>query len=64
MTEIYYAEDDPDIAGVVKEYLERKNIKVSIFGTLAGLRQALTRRLPAMVLLDWNMPDGRGDAGV
>lgn len=29
MTEIYYAEDDPDIAGVVKEYLERKNIKVS-----------------------------------
>ena len=61
MTEIYYAEDDPDIAGVVKEYLERKNIKVSIFGTLAGLRQALTRRLPTMVLLDWNMPDGSGN---
>ncbi len=61
MTEIYYAEDDPDIAGMVKEYLERKNIKVTIFGTLAGLRQALAKRLPTMVLLDWNMPDGRGD---
>ena len=36
MTEIYYAEDDPDIAGVEKEYLERKKIKGSIFGTLAG----------------------------
>lgn len=61
MMEIYYAEDDPVIAGMVEEYLERKNIKVSVYGTLAQLRQALTERLPAMVLLDWNMPDGRGD---
>lgn len=61
MTEIYYAEDDPGIAGIVREYLERKQIKVSVYGTLADLRQALTERLPAMVLLDWNMPDGRGD---
>lgn len=61
MMEIYYAEDDPVIAGMVKEYLERKNIKVSVYGTLAQLRRALTERLPAMVLLDWNMPDGCGD---
>lgn len=61
MTEIYYAEDDPGIAGIVREYLERKQIKVSVYGTVADLRQALTERLPAMVLLDWNMPDGRGD---
>ena len=27
MTELYYAEDDPNIAGMVKAYLERKNIK-------------------------------------
>ena len=61
MTELYYAEDDPNIAGMVKAYLERKNIKVSIYGTLAEVKLALSRRLPAMVLLDWNMPDGRGD---
>lgn len=61
MTEIYYAEDDPGIAGTVKEYLARKDIKVSVYGTLADLGQALTKCLPAMVLLDWNMPDGRGD---
>ncbi len=61
MTEIYYAEDDPGIAGMVEAYLERKDMKVSVYGTLAELKQALTRRLPAMVLLDWNMPDGRGD---
>ena len=40
MTEIYYAEDDPDIGVVEKEYLDRVNVKVSILGTLAGLRQA------------------------
>lgn len=62
MTEIYYAEDDPDIAGPVKTYLERKNMNVSVYDTLADLKQALSRRLPAMVLLDWNMPDGRGDS--
>lgn len=61
MTELYYAEDDPNIAGMVKAYLERKNIKVSIYGTLAEVKLALSRRLPALVLLDWNMPDGRGD---
>ncbi len=60
MTELYYAEDDPNIAGMVKAYLERKNIKVSIYGTLAEVKLALSRRLPAMVLLDWNMPDGPG----
>lgn len=61
MTELYYAEDDPDIAGMVKAYLERKDIKVSVYGTLADLKLALAQRLPSMVLLDWNMPDGRGD---
>lgn len=62
MREIYYAEDDPGIAGMVKAYLERKNLKVSVYGTLADLRQALAKRPPAMVLLDWNMPDGCGDS--
>lgn len=61
MLEIYYAEDDPDIAGPVKTYLERKNMKVSVYGTLSQMRQAIVSCLPAMVLLDWNMPDGRGD---
>lgn len=62
MTELYYAEDDPLIAGIVKEYLEQKHFKVTICNTLAGIRQALALRVPAIVLLDWNMPDGRGDS--
>lgn len=61
MLELYYAEDDIGIADIVKEYLEQKNFKVTVFDRLAGLRQALERHVPALILLDWNMPDGHGD---
>lgn len=62
MTELYYAEDDPNIAMIVKEYLEHRNFKVTICGTLAGMKQALKKHVPAIILLDWNMPDGHGDS--
>lgn len=62
MVEIYYAEDDLNIANLVKEYLEQKNFKVTICDTLAGVRQALKIHVPALILLDWNMPDGHGDS--
>lgn len=62
MTDLYYIEDDPDIAGVVKEYLEQKDFKVTVCGTLEQARQALRIRVPTLVLLDWSMPDGRGDS--
>ena len=61
MIDLYYAEDDPNIANTVKEYLEQKDFKVTIYDTLASIKQALEIHVPAMVLLDWNMPDGRGD---
>lgn len=61
MTELYYVEDDPDIAGIVKEYLEQKGCEVTVYGTLAEVRQALRLHVPTMLLLDWNMPDGCGD---
>lgn len=61
MIELYYAEDDAHIAGIVKEYLEQKHIQVTICETLAAVRQALKAHVPTIVLLDWNMPDGHGD---
>ncbi len=61
MIELYYAEDDGNIAGVVKEYLEKKNFKVTVYSTISGVRQALENHVPSVILLDWNMPDGRGD---
>ncbi len=59
--ELYYVEDDWNIARVVKEYFEEKNISVRVFDRLEKVREALKVKVPAMVLLDWNMPDGRGD---
>lgn len=61
MIEIYYIEDDPNIASAVKEYLEQKGFRVTICATSVQARQALQAHLPGLVLLDWNMPDGRGD---
>ncbi len=62
MVELFYAEDDINIADAVKEYLERKNFKVVIYNTISELRQALEVHVPTVILLDWNMPDGRGDS--
>ncbi|MCI6468057.1 MAG: response regulator transcription factor [Faecalicatena sp.] len=61
MIDLYYAEDDPNIATSVKEYLEQKNFRVTVYDTLAGVKQALEIHVPSMILLDWNMPDGHGD---
>ncbi len=58
----YYMEDDAAIASAVKTYLEGKGCQVSVLPTVAEARRALEKRLPAVVLLDWSMPDGSGDA--
>lgn len=62
MVDLYYIEDDPNIAFIVKEYLEQKHFKVTVCVTLAQARHLLKERVPTLVLLDWNMPDGRGDS--
>lgn len=61
MIEIYYIEDDENIAMAVKEYLNRKGYAVSIFETLESGKKALEHRIPSVALIDWNMPDGEGN---
>ncbi len=60
--EIYYVEDDSDIADMVKKYLEQKGCKVKVYCTIALARQALHACVPTIVLIDLNMPDGRGES--
>lgn len=62
MIEIYYVEDDLDIADIVKKYMEEKGCQVTVFHTIAGARQALHACVPSVVLIDLNMPDGQGDS--
>ncbi|MCM1416927.1 MAG: response regulator transcription factor [bacterium] len=61
MTEVYYMEDDENIAMIVKNYLEQKGYAVSVFQTLSDGKHAFTCRVPGIVLIDWNMPDGSGE---
>lgn len=62
MVDLYYVEDDANIAQVVKEYLEQKGFRVTIGVTLKQARQDLSVHVPMIVLVDWNMPDGHGDS--
>ena len=61
MIEVYYVEDDENIAFAVKEYLEQQNCNVTILRTITEAKQALRSFVPAIILVDWNMPDGQGD---
>ena len=61
MIEVYYAEDDENIAQAVKDYLEQQDCRVRILKTIAAAEQMLREHIPDIVLVDWNMPDGRGD---
>ena len=61
MVEIFYVEDDQEIAGIVKKYLDQHSMRVTICDTLANARKMVETHVPALVLLDWNMPDGKGD---
>lgn len=62
MTDIFYMEDDRDIARLVRDYLEQRDCRVSVYVTVAEAEEALRRKTPELMLLDWNMPDGEGDA--
>lgn len=59
--DIYYVEDDSGIAETVTEYLGKHGYRVCIFPTIEKAKQAFLQKCPALVLIDWNMPDGSGN---
>ena len=61
MITIYYVEDDESISQTVKEFLSRQGYQVFVYPTIADAKQAIQNRCPALVLVDWNMPDGNGE---
>lgn len=62
MIEVYCIEDDQNVANIIKEYLEQKGYTVSVFSMIAEAKCALENHIPDIALVDWNMPDGKGDA--
>lgn len=59
---VWEVEDDAALAGTVAEYLTLRGCEVRAFGSADAARQALLARRPDLVLPDWNLPDGGGDA--
>ena len=60
MKDLYYIEDDPNIALAVREYLEPRGFRVSVCATFAEAKRRLCEKVLACVFLDWNMLDGCG----
>lgn len=60
MKNIFYIEDDIDIAKSVNAYLERKEFLVSVFSDMESAKSAIHINTPALCLIDINLSDGNG----
>ncbi len=60
MKNIFYIEDDIDIAKSVKTYLEGKGFLVSVFSDISSAKNNLSKRMSALCLIDINLSDGNG----
>jgi PAS domain S-box-containing protein len=58
---LLYVEDNPLNVEVMRGILaQRPGLKLDVATTAAAGLQALRKRLPALLLLDWQLPDGDG----
>ncbi|MDQ3412175.1 MAG: response regulator [Chloroflexota bacterium] len=57
---ILVVEDDPDIAGLLRRYLERAGHQVSVAATAGEGFQGATRLAPDLITLDVHLPDVDG----
>lgn len=60
MKNIYYIEDDVDIAKSVKTYLKNKKFWVSVFSNMSTAKDNIIKKMPALCLIDINLSDGNG----
>lgn len=60
MKNIFYIEDDVDIAKSVQTYLESKGFLVSVFSDISTAKNNISKKMPALCLIDINLSDGNG----
>ena len=60
MTDILVVEDEPTLARNIARLLQRRGYKVAVAATLAEARTLCRDLAPAVVLTDYNLPDGTG----
>ena len=54
-------EDDADIAETLSAVLESEGFRTLVAGTVAAATVEAKRASPAVIVLDWNLPDGTGE---
>lgn len=57
---VYLLEDDESITDVIVCLLEMSNIQIESFSTIKELKEAFSKKVPSLVLLDIMLPDGNG----
>ncbi|MFQ7575489.1 MAG: response regulator transcription factor [Lachnospira sp.] len=60
-TKIYYVEDDENIANEIVSYLNQKGYDAYSVNSMAEAKDIVKRRMPELMLIDWNLPDGTGE---
>lgn len=58
---VLIVEDDPQIAAAIRGALEDEGYDAEIASTVAEAHRLFEARRPALILLDWNLPDGSGE---
>lgn len=58
---ILIVENEPDIADIVRRYLEFEGYATACAGSCEAARAACARQLPDLIVLDWRLPDTDGD---
>jgi len=58
---IYYVEDDDNIGTNVSIYLKEKGYDVEIIPTVSEAKAMISKQVPKLCLVDWNLPDGTGE---
>jgi DNA-binding response OmpR family regulator len=58
--QLLLVDDEPSIATGLAAYLTSEGFAVETAASLAAAQAAVARGGPALVLLDWNLPDGAG----
>jgi DNA-binding response OmpR family regulator len=61
---ILIVENEPDIADIVRRYLEFEGFTTACATSCEAAREVCTRHLPDLIVLDWRLPDLNGDQWV
>lgn len=58
---ILIVEDDTHFASAIRGALEDEGFDTVVAATVAEASSQFEQRAPALILLDWNLPDGSGE---